>query len=164
MNDPKRQEIKDRIAASQARNDAREQSVMERAGESAIEAKDSFTAFAKEHPLATVAGGLALGVLIAGMFPSARHAARKSGTRAAALSAVGAEAVMAALHQAIETMGEAGRAGAETLDDLGDTIGDAARSARREASYQADRSGESARIAARAAGKSISRSLAGWMK
>lgn len=164
MNDPKRQEIKDRIAASQARSEAREQSALERAGESAIEAKDSFTAFAREHPLATLAGGLAVGVLIAGMFPSARHAARKSGTRAAAFGAVGAEAVMAALHQALESMGEASRAGVETLDDLGDSIGDAARNARREASYQAARSGESARTVARDAGKSITRSIARWTK
>lgn len=161
MNDPKRQEIKDRIAASQARNQAREQTLMERAGETAIEAKDGFTAFAREHPIATIAGGVALGVLVAGMFPSARRAARDGGTRAAAASMAGAEALMAALHYALESFGEASRAGAERLDDLGDSIGEAARSARREASYLTSRSANSARIAARDTGKSITRSM-GW--
>lgn len=164
MNDPKRQEIKDRIAASQARNEGREHSLMDRVGESAVEAKDGFTAFAREHPLATVAGGLALGVLIAGMFPSARRAARSGGTRAAAFGAVGAEALMAALHQALESLGEASRMGAERLDDLGDSIGDAARGARRQAGYHTTRSADEARIAARDTGKSIARSISRWTK
>ena len=69
MPDAKRTQLKKKIEAGEARNKARaEPTLIDRTGEKAIEAKDKFTAFAKEHPIATVAGGLALGILISGLF------------------------------------------------------------------------------------------------
>ena len=63
MAEAKRKQIKKKVAAAEVRNEARgEQTLMDRAGEKAIEAKDKFTAFAREHPIATVAGGLAAGM------------------------------------------------------------------------------------------------------
>ena len=63
MTDEKRTQLKKKVAAGQARNQDRGRTtIVDRAGEAAIEAKDRFTAFAKEHPVATVAGGVALGV------------------------------------------------------------------------------------------------------
>ena len=137
MTDPKRQDIKDRVAASEARNEARDQTLPERVGESAVETKDGITGFVKRHPLATIAGGIAIGVLVAGLFPSTRRAARQGGTRAAALGAAGAETVVAALGRAMDAASHAGRVGAYRLEDLGDTLGDSAREARREALYHA---------------------------
>jgi hypothetical protein len=159
MNDPKRQEIKDRIAASQARQQSHGRPLTDRLGESAIETKDGLTAFAKDHPYLTGGAGLAAGILIAGMFPSARRAARKGGTQAAAMGAVGAELAMSALQDLLGAASEAGRVGAARIDDLGDTIGDTARHARRDAGYIAAQASDSARIAARDTGKSLSRIL-----
>ena len=158
--DAKRQEIKDRIAAAQARNERRaDAGFADQVGERAIAAKDGFTAFAKEHPVATVAGGLALGVLIASMFKGPRHAAYSAGAKTAGLAALGAEVVSAFAASAFDSAAGAGRKGAHLLDDVTDGIGDSARSLKRSAGYRGANAADSARIAARDIGKSISRSL-----
>ena len=82
MTDAKRQQIKTKVAAGQARHrDMGRTTIVDRAGEAAIEAKDKFVAFAKEHPVATVAGGLALGILVSGLFK--RSPTRRIGNAAA---------------------------------------------------------------------------------
>lgn len=126
MAEAQRKQIKKKVADAEARNEARhEQTLMDRAGETAIQAKDKFTAFAKEHPVATVAGGLALGVLISAMFRGSptREAGKKIGTKTAGLAAIAAEMAMAYAQQAWEAAEEAGRTGAAKLDEFGDTIG-----------------------------------------
>lgn len=143
----KRQDIKDRIAAAQARNDEREgASLVDTLGEKATEAKDNFTAFAREHPLATIAGGLAVGVLISAMFKNSptRKAGRYAGTRAAGLAAIGSEMAVAFAHQVMEQAARARDAGAEVAHDVGEKVGDTA---------------QSARVTARDIGKSIARSI-----
>ena len=158
MNDPKRQEIKNRIAAAEARNEERsDESFLDAAGEKAIEAKDKFTEFAKEHPIVTVAGGIGLGIIIAGMFPSARRQARETGAKAAGLATIASEIALAYAAQAMDTAGDIGRAGANRLDDLGDSVGDTARSLKRTAGYRLGNAADSARIAKRDASKSVSR-------
>jgi hypothetical protein len=154
MADAKRKQIEKKVAAAEARNDARsEPTLMDRAGERAIEAKDKFTAFAREHPVATVAGGLALGVLISAMFRGSptRKAGKKIGTKAAGLAAIGAELAMAYAQQAWEAAEEAGRAGASKLDGLGGTIGSRAHDLGEDAADYA----ASARARAREAGRSM---------
>ena len=94
MTDAKRKTLKQKVQAGEARNKAKTENtttIFDRAGEAAIEAKDKFTAFAKEHPIATVAGGVALGVLVAAMFRGPRRAAMRGGSKAAGLAAIGAE-------------------------------------------------------------------------
>ncbi len=143
----KRQDIKDRIAAAQARNDEREgASLVDTLGEKATEAKDNFTAFAREHPLATIAGGLAVGVLISAMFKNSptRKAGRFAGTRAVGLAAIGSEMAVAFAHQVMEQATRARDAGAEVAHDVGEKVGDTA---------------QSARVTARDIGKSIARSF-----
>lgn len=158
MAEAKRKQIKNKVAAAEARNEARsEQTLTDRAGEKAIEAKDKFTAFAREHPIATVAGGLAIGVLISTMFRGSptRKAGKKLGTRAAGLAAIGAELAMAYAQQAWEAAEEARRTGAVKLDQFGDTIGKSAHELGDDAaSYAA-----SARAKAREAGKSMTSAL-----
>jgi len=189
MNDPKRQEIKNRIAAAQARNQSREHATSQTtngqewasqnsanqnsAGRNSSNqaptyagdySEDGITGFIKDHPITTIAGALAVGVLVAGMFPSARKAARKGGARASALSAVGAQAVLGALHQGLEAGEEAARTGGDKLEDLGDVISDTTRSLKREALYAASRSGDTARVTARDTGKSLSRTFRDLLK
>jgi len=153
MGEAKRQQIKDQVEAGEARNRARgERTLLDRAGETAIEAKDRFTAFAKEHPVATVAGGLALGVLISGLFRGSptRKAAVKAGSRAAGLAAIGAELAMAYASQALSAAEDAGRTGADKLGHVGDRA------------LKYGKSGtETAGEVARTAGKRIARAVHG---
>lgn len=148
MTDAKRTKIKQKVAAAKSRNQARSAgpTLAERAGEKAVEAKDRFTAFAREHPIATVAGGLALGILVSGLFPRSptRKAGRKLSRKAMGLMAIGAELAMAYAQQAMEAAGEARQAGAEKLGDWSEDAAD----------YVA-----SARESARDTGKSIAQAL-----
>ncbi|MXO71720.1 hypothetical protein [Alteraurantiacibacter buctensis] len=125
----KRQEIKDRIAAAQERQAERANSLMKTIGEKAAVARDEVADFAKQHPVATVAGGLALGVLISALFKNSptRRAGRYAGERAAGLAAVGSEVAASLLSQVLETTATARKAGAEKLDEAADSTRDAAR-------------------------------------
>lgn len=161
MTDTKRKHIKDKVAAGEARNVARSESLTDRLGERAIEAKDGFSRFAREHPVATVAGGLALGVLVSALFKRSptRKVAGKAGARAAGLAAIGAELAMAYAQQALGAASDAGRAGSHRLHELEDSLGHSARSLRRGASQQASAASEGARHATRLAGKALTRAL-----
>ena len=171
MAEAKRQNLKQKVAAGQARQKSRSKpetttTIVDRAGEKAIEAKDKFVEFAKEHPIATVAGGVAIGILVAGLFRGPRRAAIKGGTRAAGLAAVGAEVALAYAQQAMAAAAEAGRAGADRLDDLGDNARHIGRDAAgragelgRDAASRAGELGESARAAARDAGLRLAKAI-----
>lgn len=162
VQDSKRQEIKDRITAAQERNKARQvPSLGERVSEKAVAAKDGFTSFAKEHPVATVAGGLAIGVLISAMFKNSptRKAGRIAGAKAAGLAALGSQMAAAFAQQVMENTADARRAGADKIEDIGDAVGDTARKVRREASYRVGGASDHARTSARELGKTIARSL-----
>ncbi|MEO0063368.1 MAG: hypothetical protein RLZZ08_1928 [Pseudomonadota bacterium] len=166
MNDAKRTQIKTKVEAGQLRNAAKSPTALtDRIGEKAIEAKDSLTRFATEHPVATVAGGLAVGVLISTLFRKSptRRVAGKASSRAAALVALGAELALAYTHQAMQAAeqaaGDARRAGADRLEDLSESVGDTARGLRRGASRQASKAGDSARHVSDIAGHAITRAL-----
>ena len=160
MNDPKRAEIKARIAAAQARERAKaEQSTTRKVADKASEATDAFTGFVKEHPLASAAGGLALGILIAGMFKGPRRAAATGGAKAAGIAAIGAEIASSFASELFDDAKGVGRAGARRAEDFSDAMGDRARSIRRDASYNAGRAGDAARIAGRETGKKLARAF-----
>lgn len=148
MAEAKRNQIRKKVAAAKSRNQSRAQapSLSERAGDKAIEARDKFAAFAREHPIATVASGIAIGILVSGLFPRSptRKAGRELGKKAAGLAALGAELALAYAQQAMEAASDAREAGAETL---GSWSGDAA-------DYVA-----SARETVRETGKSITQAL-----
>jgi len=158
MADTKRTALKQKVAAGQARNRAKTENtttIFDRAGERAIQAKDQFTAFAKEHPVATVAGGVAVGVLIAALFKGPRRAAAKGGSRAAGLATIGAELALAYAQQALESANEAGRAAAPRLEKFGDT----AREVGRDAASRAGDAGDAAIAVTRAAGRRLSKAI-----
>lgn len=148
MTEAKRTNIKRKVTAAKSRNQSRAEtpSFTDRAGEKAVEAKDKFTAFAKKHPIATVAGGLAVGILVSGLFRGSptRKAGKKLGKRAAGLTALATELAIAYAQSAMEAAGEAREAGAESLSDLSEDA----------AGYVA-----SAGATARDAGKSFARAL-----
>jgi len=162
MTEAKRQQLKTKVAAGQARHrDMGRTTIVDRAGEAAIEAKDRFVEFAKEHPIATVAGGVALGVLVSGLFK--RSPTRKLGNaaakRAGTIAALGAEFALAYAQQAMAIANEAGREGAHKLGELGETVGSTARSTGRAAAGRAGDLTEAARIVTRDAGKRLSKAL-----
>ncbi|TIX50014.1 hypothetical protein [Alteraurantiacibacter aquimixticola] len=160
--DAKRQEIKNRIAAAQARNQKRPGAdLMESVSTKAVEAKDNFTAFARQHPVATVAGGVAIGVLVSALFKNSptRKAGRIAGAKAAGLAAIGSEIAVAFAQQVMETASEAKQASADKLEDIGDAVGDTARRLKREANYRSGNAGDAARTTARDVGKTIARSF-----
>ncbi len=129
MADDNTKTLHEKVEAAEQRNAERhEQSFLDRAGETALEAKDKFTAFAKEHPVATVAGGIALGVLVAGMFKGPRRAAAKGGTKVAGLAALGADLAVAYASKAYEAAKEAGDDSLDWLEDVGSIAGKRARS------------------------------------
>jgi hypothetical protein len=162
MTDAKRQQLKDKVAAGQARNrDLGRTTFVDRAGEKAIEAKDKFVEFAKEHPVATVAGGVAIGILVSGLFK--RSPTRKLGgaaaKRAGSLAALGAEFALAYAQQAVAAANEAGREGANKLGEFGETVGNGALTTGRAAVDRAGGLTETARLATRDAGKLIGKAL-----
>ena len=71
----KREELKNRIEAGQQRHANRT------VGDYAREARDNATAFVKEHPVATVVGGVAIGVIVASMVPGPGRRMRKKATK-----------------------------------------------------------------------------------
>lgn len=158
MTEAKRQTLKQKVASGQARQQRRTRgdnttTIVDRAGEKALEAKDKLVEFAKEHPIATVAGGLALGILVSGLFkrsPTRQVASRAAG-RASALAAIGAEIALAYAQQAMTAANEAAHTGAEKAGELGGT----ARELGRDAADRAGELGEGAKLAARDAGKRL---------
>ena len=162
MTDAKRQTLKDKVAAGQARNrDLGRTTIVDRAGEKAIEARDKFVEFAKEHPIATVAGGVALGILVSGLFK--RSPTRKLGNaaakRAGTIAALGAEFALAYAQQAMTAANEAGREGAHKLGELGESVGGSARTGGRAALDRAGDLTEAARVVTRDAGKRLGKAL-----
>jgi hypothetical protein len=159
MTEAKRTNIKRKVAVAKSRNQTRATpaSLADRAGEKAIEAKDKFTAFAKQHPIAAVVGGLAAGILVSTLFRGSptRRAGRKLGEKAAGLAAIAAELAIAYGQQAMEKAGEARESGAETLGAWGASLGKSAQELADDApDYVAG-----ARDAARRTGKSITKAL-----
>lgn len=160
MSDDKRAALKERIEAAQDSEAARRAKKMgESAKAGAVDAKDKFTAFAKEHPVTTVAGGVVAGMLIASMFKGPRRAAARTGAKAAGFAAMGSEMAMGFLSELRDNAEHAGEEGKRKLADLSDSAGDTARRVRREAKYRAGTAGDNARIAGREVGKSIMRAL-----
>lgn len=158
--DEKREEIKARIAAAQAREEAKAgQSLAVRAQETASDATEAFTGFVKKHPIAAAAGGVALGILVASMFKGPRRAAVRGGTKAVGLASMGAEIASGFASQLMEDAQLLGKEGARRAEDAVDAAGDRARSVGRSASHKAGDIADAAHIARRETGKAIARAL-----
>jgi len=152
--DQKRKKLRGKIEAGERRNAERS------LGDYAREARDGAASFVKQHPFATVAGGLALGAIVASLVPGPGKRLRKKATaKGSALAAMLTELGMAYGASMLDGLSDAARAGQDKLEDLGDSVGDSARSLRREAGHLAGSTSDSARSLAREAGKKTGRSI-----
>ncbi len=135
----KRTALKGKITAAEKRNADRSLT------DYASEARDGATSFVKEHPITTVVGGVALGVLVASLVPGRGRQMRKKATkRGAVMAGVLADLALTYGTQILDGAGKAARTGQDRLGDLGGTIGDGARDARREAGSFTREAGERA--------------------
>lgn len=151
--DAKREELREKIEAAEARNEERT------FGDMAREARDSATGFVKEHPIATVAGVAAIGLAIGAMTRPGRRVGSRVGKRGAALAAMAAEFGMSYAREVLELAEGAAATGKDKLEDLGDSIGESARGLRRDAAYYADSTTDKARSFGRRAGKKAGRAM-----
>jgi hypothetical protein len=152
--DQKRKKLRGKIEAGERRNAERSLS------DYAREARDGATSFVKAHPIATVAGALALGAIVASLVPGPGRRLRKQATaRGSAIAAMLAELGMAYGANLLDGLSDAAKAGQDRLEDLGDSVGDTARSLRREAGHLAGNAGDSARSLRREASKKAGRSI-----
>ncbi|MFA9201764.1 MAG: hypothetical protein ACEQR8_11400 [Cypionkella sp.] len=148
--DAKRTELKEKVDAAQQRNEERS------LGDYARNAGESATSFVKEHPITTVVGGLALGVLIASIVPGPGRRLRKKATaRSAVLAGALADLAVTYGSQVLDSAEKAAGTGTRKLSDLGSAIGDSARSAGRGASTAAESAGDTARDIGRAAVRTL---------
>lgn len=148
----KRAELREKIEAAEARNEQRT------LADQAKAAQQTATDFVKAHPLATVAGALAIGATIAVIVPGPGPRLRKKATkRGSALAGALAEFGIAYGAQLLESANQAARLGQDRLEDIGDSIGDSARNARREAGYLAGEASDTARVLKREVGKKANR-------
>ena len=132
----KRTELKDKVDAAQQRNRARKEKSF---GDYARDAGSGATSFVKKHPITTLAGAAALGILIASVVPGPGRRLRKQATkRGAVLAGVLADLAMTYGSQALEGAGKAARSGQDKLGDLGEVLGDSTRSLRKSGGDAAD--------------------------
>lgn len=149
----KREELREKIEAGEARNAERS------FGDYAADVRDGATNFVKDHPVATIVGGLALGVLIAGFTRPGRRLGRRAGERAGDMLSALTEIGLVYGSGLLDKAGGAARVTGDRLEDLGDSIGDTTRNLRRNASYRAASAGDSARILSRGLSKKGRRAL-----
>lgn len=157
-NNDKRAELKRKVDAAQKRNQEREE--QRTLGDYAREARDDATSFIREHPITTIAGGIAIGVLVAAIVPGPGRRLRKQATRrGAVLAGVLTDLAVNYGSQALDGAGKAARSGQSRLGDIGEAlseaISDGARTLRREAGEVSDGAGS----LSRSAGKRATRSL-----
>ena len=88
----KRAAIKKKVAEGEQRNAERS------LGDYARDARDEATSFVKAHPIATVAGGLALGVLVASMVPGPGKRLRHRASRLRSIGVLHESRVIEAGH------------------------------------------------------------------
>lgn len=155
-----------RIEAGEERNRLRagDNSMMERAGEKAIEAKDGLAHFATEHPFTTLIGGFALGATVAMMLP--RHPVRKTankigdagdklgdygeklgeygGTAAGMVSTFG-DMAMAYIRDAIDSVEEVLHTGETRLEEASDSVTQTTKKAAREGSRYVEKAVDTAK-------------------
>lgn len=125
----KRDRLRERIDAAEARNAAR--SVADQARDAAATATD----FVKRHPLAMIAGVAVVGLAVGAMTRPGRRAGRQASKRAGAFASYAAEIGLAYATGLLDKAGDAARTGQDKLSELGgvaaDRGGDAADTARR---------------------------------
>ncbi len=117
----KRQQLRARIDAGTKRHEERS------FGEQAKDVADSAVDFAKKHPVATIAGALAVGLAVGAMTKRGRELGRRGGSMAS-------YAADAALAYGLGMFQGAG----DKFEDFSDAAGTQARRVKRDAGYRLD--------------------------
>ena len=75
----------------------------------------------KDHPIAFIAGGIALGLAIGAMFPGSpvRKVGRRAGRRAGAFAALASELAMTYGHKALDAADDARHSSRDRLSEAG---------------------------------------------
>ena len=149
----RRAALRARIEASKERQDERT------FGDTVKDAGETVKELAREHPLATVAGVLGLGLVIGAMTRPGRRAARRGGLLARAATDAALAFGMTAVDKVGTETAAARRAGSDGLQDFGETLGSTLRSLRRDAAYRSDVLSDSVRSGSRKASRRASRSV-----
>lgn len=147
----KRSRIKDKIAASQARLSRDSAPVAAKPNPANAGPPESYRSLAGEYPWLSVAGGLAVGLLVGALLP--KGTARKVSRRAVGLATIAAELGIAFSKQARTAAGDVAHDGAERLGDLGHRFDDSTAELR----TRARRSAGMALGSARSAGQTVVR-------
>lgn len=150
MTDGRRERVKQRIDAARERAGQR----TEAAASGARDAASAVREFVKEHPAAAIAGGLAVGGLIAAILP--RRARKSKAGKPSRLAAMAGDVALAYATKALAGAREASREGAERIEDMGEAVSDATGKALKASGYLAgatterfgDYSSEARRMAA----------------
>ncbi len=145
----KRDDLRARIEAGQLRNEERT------VGDYAREAAQQATDFAKQHPVATVAGAVALGLIVGAMTRPGRRLTRRGG----AMAALATDAAIAYGLRMFDNAGVAARHAGDRLADAGDAIGSQARHLQRDARYQAEEASDVVRAASRKLARKSERTI-----
>ena len=145
----KRADLRRRIEAGQARNEERG------LADYAKSAADSATTFAKEHPIAAVAGAIAIGLAIGAATRPGRRAVRRTGS----LAALAGEAALAYAAGLADDAGDLLENGRDRAAGAGDRAGTRVRSVSRLAQARAANAADEASLAGRSLSRRASR---GW--
>lgn len=136
----KRDQLRARIEAGEKRHE--ERSFVDQARDVA----DSAVDFAKRHPVATIAGAIAVGLAVGAMTRRGRDLGRRGGS----LAAYAADAALAYGLSMLEGAGD-------KIEDFGDAAGTQARRLKRDAGYQLDSMSDNLRSSGRRASRKSSR-------
>lgn len=156
--DQKREELREKIAAGEARQAERS------LGDYARDARENATGFVREHPIAMVGAALAVGVVLAAIIPGpgrrlSQRVGKKVGSRATSLAAIAAELGIAYGSSLMGAASSAARTGQDKLEDIGDSLGDSARAVRRETTHRVAVAGDGASTLRRNTAKKAGRAL-----
>ena len=151
--DDKREELKERIAAGEARHAARQ------VAQSAKEAAGDAAAFVKRNPLLAVGGAIAAGLAIGMMTKPGRRVARQAVGKSGVLATLARDAVLAYGIKLIDEATSAARTGQDKLEDLSDAAREKTRSAKREAAYIATKASDNVASAKRNATRKTRRAV-----
>ena len=145
----KRRQLREKIEAGQRRNAQRTM------GDYARDAAQTATDFVKKHPVATIAGGVTLGLVIGAMTRPGRRVRRRSG----ALAALVLDTAMAYGLKALDGANGFARSAGDRFDDLGHAVESQTRDLRREAAHRAEATSEALLSAGRKASRKSGRAL-----
>lgn len=154
--DEKREELKERIAAGEARHAARA------VAEGAKEAAGNAAEFVKRNPLVAVGGAIAAGLAIGLMTKPGRRVARKAVGQSSVFAILARDAILAFGIKMIDEATAAARTGQDKIEDLSDAAQDKTRGAKRELAYMATKMSDNAASAKRTAKRRTRRAVRGF--